>query len=123
MSNDRMPVDGPYRIYVDATPTGATLDVTAFVRAVVLNLASAADEDGESLLDDLVEIAELERSAGAQGPDSHAAHERDERVERLLQEVAGDAKLPVYGGQVARLAGSLARIAAPRPVPGQRGAA
>ncbi|GGU12921.1 hypothetical protein [Streptomyces violascens] len=120
MSTDRTPVDGPFRIHVDATPTGATLDVTHYLTTVLLSLAAAAEEDGEGLLAELVEVAGLARSAQAQGRDSHAAHERDERVAALLAEVADEGLIPVYGPAVGRLADRLREIAAPRPVPSQR---
>lgn len=117
---DRMPVDGPFRIYVDALPTGATLDMSHYLTAVLLNLAAAAEEDGAGVLADLVNIAELARSAQSQGSDSHAAHERDERVEALLAEVADEGKVPVYGAQVLRLANRLRDIGAPKAVPQAR---
>ncbi|MEV5977551.1 hypothetical protein [Streptomyces sp. NPDC052114] len=123
MSDDRTPVDGPFRIGVDAIPTGVGLDVSHYLTAVILGIAQAADEDGEQLLDDLRDIAALARSAAVQGSDSHAAHERDEEVARLLAEVADDGVIPVYGDQAARLRDRLAVLTAPRPVPGQRGAA
>ncbi|MBW5420239.1 hypothetical protein GKQ77_01470 [Streptomyces sp. BG9H] len=120
MSADRTPVTGPFRIHVDARPAGVGIDVSHYLTAVVLGLAQAADEDGHGLLDDLRYIAELARSAAHQGSDSHAAHERDERVADLLAEVADDGVIPVYGEQVARLRDRLAVLTAPRPVPGQR---
>jgi hypothetical protein len=119
MSNDRMPVDGPYRIYVDATPGGATLDMSHYLTAVLLNLAAAAEEDGEGLLSELVDIAELNRSAAHQGIDSHAAHQRDVQVAELLAEVADTGLVPVYGAQVMRLADRLRSIAALKSVPTQ----
>ncbi|MFF8656761.1 hypothetical protein [Streptomyces huasconensis] len=120
MSDDRTPVTGPFRIHVDATPTGVGLDVTHYLTAVILGLAQTADEEGDGLLDDLRNIAELARSAAHQGSDSHAAHERDERVADLLAEVADDGVIPVYGAQVGRLRDRLAVLTAPRSVPGQR---
>lgn len=119
MPDDRMPVDGPYRIYVDLLPTGATLDVSHYLTAVLLNLAEAAAEGGDELLAELVNISELARSAAVQGSDSHAAHERDERVAELLAEVADEGRVPVYGAQVLRLADRLRSIAAPKAVPAQ----
>ena len=117
---DRMPVDGPFRIYVDALPTGATLDLSHYLTSVLLNLASAAEEDGKGLLAELVHIAQCARQAAAQGADSHAAHERDERVAELLSEVADDGRVPVYGAQVLRLADRLLSIGALKSVPTQR---
>lgn len=118
--NDNTPVDGPYRITINATPSGAGLDVSHYLTAVLLSLAAAAEDNPEGVLEDLVDLAELARSASAQGRNSHAAHERDERVQRLLAEVADDGVIPVYGAQVGRLRDRLAQIAAPRPLPGQR---
>ncbi|MFD7016036.1 response regulator transcription factor [Streptomyces sp. NPDC059928] len=119
-SAGQLVVDGPFRVSVSATPTGASVDVSHYLASVLLNLAAAAEEDGGGLLAELVGLAELARSAQAQGRDSHAAHERDERVAGLLAEVADEGRIPVYGPQVGRLAGALREIAAPRPVPSQR---
>ena len=118
--NDRMPVDGPYRIYVNPTPTGAGVDVSHYLTAVLLNLAAAAEEDPEGVLEELLDLAAMARSASLQGRDSHAAHERDERVQKLLGEVADDGVIPVYGPQVARFGARLSEIATPRPVPAQQ---
>ncbi|MDT9688156.1 hypothetical protein Q5762_07270 [Streptomyces sp. P9(2023)] len=120
MSDDRTPVDGPFRVHVEAIPAGATLDMSHYLTSVLLNLAAAAEEDGEGLLAELVHIAECARQAAHQGSDSHAAHERDERVADLLAEVANDGKVPVYGGQVLRLAERLTAIGTPKAVPGPR---
>lgn len=116
----RLVVDGPFRVSVAATPAGASVDVSHYLASVLLNMAAVAEEDGEGLLAELVEIAELARSAQAQGRDSHAAHQRDSRVDALLAEVADEGLIPVYGPQVRRLADRLREIAAPRPVPSQR---
>ena len=104
------PVDGPWRIGVTTLPTGAGLDVSHYLTGFVTRLAQAAEEDPKSLLAQLLEIAALARSAGAQGSDSHAAHERDERVDDLLAEVAGEGVLPVYGQQVSLLARRLLAV-------------
>ena len=117
------PVDGPFPIRVEATPSGCELDITAYLtRAVLTELITAADEDPEGLVDELRDMAGLLRSALHQGPDSHARHEFDERMQELVEELGGGT-VPVYGAQVGRLAEVLAGVAAPRPVPGQRGAA
>ncbi|MEU3160048.1 hypothetical protein ABZ753_21705 [Streptomyces griseoincarnatus] len=118
------PVDGPFPIRVNTTPSGCELDVSTFLaRAVFAQLISAADEDPEGLVDELREMAALQRSAVHQGPDSHARHEYDACMESLVNELADGGTIPVYGAQVGRLAEALASIAAPQPVPGQRGAA
>jgi hypothetical protein len=123
VSTDRTPVTGPFRIHVEPLPTGATLDMSHYLTSVLLNLAAAAEEDGEGLLAELVHIAKCARQGAHQGPDSHAAHERDERVNDLLTEVADEGRVPVYGAQVLRLAARLHAIGSPKAVPGQRGAA
>jgi hypothetical protein len=115
----RQPVDGPFRIYVDATPTGIRLDVSHYLGTIVTALAQLADEDPQGLLDDLQELAALARTARAEGSDSHAAHARDALVDSLLAEV-GDGAIPVYGAQVGRLRDRVAELIAPRPVPTQR---
>lgn len=116
---DYQPVTGPFRIGVTALPTGAELDLTHYLSTLVLSLAQAADEDGEGVLDELREIADLDRSAGHQGIDSHATHERDELVQQFLDGLSAGS-VPVYGEQVLRLAEALRRTVAPRPVPVQR---
>ena len=120
ITNDS-PVDGPFPIRVNPTPSGAELDLSAFlISAVFTELITAADEDPEGLVEELADMAGLLRSAVHQGRDSHARREFDERMHRLVDEFAGGGVVPVYGRQVGRLAERLARIAAPRPVPGQR---
>lgn len=115
----RMPVDGPYRMYVDSTASGASIDVSHYLTFVFVELAARAEEDPEGVLDELLELAQVARSARHQGRDSHSAHDRDERVQRLLAEVADGGVIPVHGAQVGRLAERLAEVA-PRPVSGQR---
>ncbi|MEW2351490.1 hypothetical protein AB0904_27955 [Streptomyces sp. NPDC006684] len=113
------PVTGPSRIYVDPTPTGIRLDISDYLRTFLTGLAQAADEDPQSLLADLLELAALARVAHAEGSDSHAAHARDALVDSLLTEI-GDGRIPVYGAQAGRLRDRLAELTAPRPVPTQR---
>lgn len=103
----RPAVDGPFRIGVVARPVGVGLDVSHYLTHVVTALARAAEDEPESLLSDLQDIAALARSASHQGSDSHAAHERDERVEQLVDEIADGGVLPVYGPRVGRLADRL----------------
>lgn len=118
---ERTPVTGPFRIHVDAIPAGARLDLSHWLGSVLMNLAALAEEDGEALLDELVELAEVARSASVRGKDSHAAHERDERLAGLMAELADDGCVPVYGPQVVRLGERLRRVGMPKAVPGQRG--
>jgi len=119
--NDNTPVDGPFPIRINATPSGCELDMTAFlVSAVFTELITRADDDPEGLVEELRDMSELLRSAVHQGRDSHARHEFDERMQQLVKEFANDGMVPVYGAGVGRLRDRLARIAAPRSVPGQR---
>lgn len=121
MTDTTPPVDGPFPIRVNATPSGAELDLSAFlISAVFTALITAADEDPEGLVDELKDMADLLRSAAHKGRDSHARHEFDERMQAMVKEFGNDGMVPVYGAQVGRLAERLSGIAAPRPVPAQR---
>nr|WP_241670750.1 hypothetical protein [Streptomyces lavendulae] len=116
-----MPVDGPFAIKVTTTPSGADLDVSAFlVKAVFADLIAKADEDPEGLVEELADMAQLLRSAVHQGRDSHARHEYDERMQQLVDEFAGGGLIPVYGNQVGRLRDRLTAITTPRPVTTQQ---
>ncbi|MFI9200216.1 hypothetical protein [Streptomyces sp. NPDC053048] len=117
--NERMPVDGPFRIYVTRLSGGAALDVSHMVTERLLQLARDFEEDPEGVGELLTDIAELDRSAT--GVDSHAGHERDERLEGLLESIGGG-RLHVYGRQVVALAERLMSLVRPR-VPQQRGEA
>lgn len=123
MTTQNTPVDGPFPIRVNPTPSGAELDLSAFlINAVFTELITAADEDPQGLVEELADMADLLRSAVHNGRDSHARHEFDERMHKLVDEFAGGGTVPVYGSQVGRLAARLGEIATPRPVPGQRSA-
>ncbi|WP_439947258.1 hypothetical protein [Streptomyces sp. BBFR109] len=120
MTDTDTPVDGPFPIRVNPTPSGCELDMTSFLTTVFTELITKADEDPEGLVEELADMAGLLRSAMHQGRDSHARHEFDARMQALVQEFADDGLVPVYGGQVARLRDRLDVIAQPRPVPAQR---
>jgi hypothetical protein len=114
-------VGGPFPIRVNATPSGAELDMTSFlISAVFTELITKADDDPEGLVEELRDMAGLLRSAVHQGRDSHAQHEFDDRMQGLVKEFGNDGMVPLYGPAVARMRDRLAEIAAPRPVPGQR---
>ena len=121
MTSNNTPVDGPYPIRVNATPSGAELDLSAFLmKAVLTELITAADEDPERLVEELRDMADLLRSATHQGRDSHARHEFDERMIGMVKEYGNDGMVPLYGAAVGRLRDKLAEIAAPRPIPAAR---
>jgi hypothetical protein len=119
--DEATPVDGPFPVRVAATLSGAELDVSSFLfKAVFAELIAKADDDPEALAEELSDMADLLRSAVAQGPNSHARHEFDEAMQRMVKEYAADGLIPLYGPAVGRMAERLTEIAAPRPVPGQR---
>lgn len=100
-------VSGPHPIHVRPTPTGAALDIEGYVTALVLCLAREE-------LDALTEIADAydaNRPHDPHGPEQLL-------VERLLARLG--TSLPVYGGQVLRLAEQLQAIG--EQLPGQGGA-
>ncbi|MEU0808737.1 hypothetical protein [Streptomyces sp. NPDC005970] len=113
-----MPVDGPHRIYVDPIPGGASLDVEAFVQHVV---------------HDVIELLLTEKYGDRfdalgdmQARDPHLIElPGNLPFESLVADLIGDinTKMPVYGGQVLRLAERLRELGEPKAVPGQRGAA
>lgn len=117
-------IDGPFPLSIDATETGAELNVSAFlIRAVFAELISQATDDPQGLAEELAGMGELLRSALHQGADSHARHEFDERMDKLVDTVADGGTVPVYATGLGQLRDAVLEIAAPRPVPGQRGAA
>lgn len=111
--SERTPVTGPHRISADPTPTGVTLDISHFITTLLVQLAHDTDDDPTGVLDDLQQIAAADRAA--HGSDSHAGHERDERVEALLDRLGGG-RIHVYGRQAIALADRLWNVAQPRPV-------
>ncbi|MFI2078274.1 hypothetical protein [Streptomyces triculaminicus] len=118
--SERMPVTGPFRVYVDPAPAGVELDVSHMIYALLRQLAEDFEDDPEGVGAELVAIAEADRAS--RGPDSHATHERDGLLERLLDSIGGGA-VPVYGSQVLRLAQRLMDLGRSRGVPRQRGEA
>lgn len=114
-------IDGPFPINLRATQNGAELDISRFlVRAVFTELITQAAEDPEGFTEELADLYELMRSAMHQGRDSHARHEFDERMDKLVDEYADGGTVPLYGAAVGQLRDAAAQIASPRPVPGQQ---
>lgn len=107
----RPAITGPYRVYVRRTPTGAMLDVEAYLTATLTTIA-----DNPDLLDLLMEIAEDRGQAR-----EHDGWEPEELLVEKLTAALGY-ELPLYGPAVAALADRL-RAVAPAPavaIPGQR---
>ncbi|MFC5144232.1 hypothetical protein [Streptomyces aureoversilis] len=115
--HDRQPVTGPFRVYVDPASAGVEIDVSHMIYALLRQLAADFEEDPDGVGEILTEIAAADRAAN--GPDSHATHERDARLEGLLESIGGG-KVPVYGQQVLRLAERLRVLGMPKSVPHQR---
>lgn len=117
-------IEGPFPLTLTATTTGADLDITTYLtRAVLLELFAQADEDPHGFGEELADLHQLAVSAQHQGRDSHARHEFDDRVQTLIDGLAGGGLVPLYAGGLRQLRDAIDRVLAPREVPGQRGAA
>lgn len=86
-------IEGPTPLTIKATANGAELDITRFLRAVFLDLFDAADADPEGFGAELADMAALSVSAQHGGANSHARHEYDERMNRLIEQFASDGKV------------------------------
>ncbi|MET7933433.1 hypothetical protein [Streptomyces sp. NPDC005322] len=107
----RPAVTGPTRLYVRRIPGGAVLDVGHYLTRVITSIA-----DDPELLDLLLEIAEDRGSAR-----QYDGHQPEGLlVERLAAGLGYE--LPLYGGEVARLADRLRDAAPVVSVPAQRAA-
>jgi hypothetical protein len=111
MTTQAMPVDGPHRVYVRRIPSGAELDVSHLIGRLIVALARDFEEDPDGLADELRHIADADRAARGKGPDTHAAHDRDQRVQQFLDMLGGGVQT-VYGDQVHALAAALLAAAA-----------
>ncbi|WP_406156887.1 hypothetical protein [Streptomyces canus] len=114
-------IEGPFPLTLRATETGADLDISRFlVKALFTELITQAAEDPEGVVEELTDMGELLRSALHQGPDSHARHEFDERMDKLVDTYADGGSVPLYATGLHQLRDAVVEIATPRPVPGQR---
>lgn len=113
-------IDGPFPITVRATEHGAELDVSTFViRAVLAQLITDAADDPEGVGEELAGLGELLTSAMHQGRDSHARHELDGQMQRLVDRLADGGAIPLYADGVRQMRDVFGELAAPRPVPAQ----
>lgn len=111
----RPAVTGPYRLYVRRIPTGATLDVSDYLIAMIETIA-----DNPDLMDLMSEIEEDRQNARAH---KHDGWEPEALLVEQLMAALGY-ELPLYGEAVTRLADRL-RAVVPAPavaIPGQRSA-
>lgn len=114
-------IEGPFPLTVRATEHGAELDISRFlVRAVFAEIFRAADDDPHGFGEELADMYALHQSAQTQGRDSHARHEFDERMNKLIDELADGGTIPLYAGGLHQLRDAAAEITAPRPLPGQQ---
>lgn len=113
-------IEGPFPLTLHVTDDGAELGMTSFLRAVFLDLFNAADSDPEGFGEEFAEMHALAQSAQSQGRNSHARHEFDERMHRILDKFTGDGRIELYAGGLHQLRDAAAEITAPRPVPGQQ---
>lgn len=113
-------IEGPFPLTVRPTEKGAELDVSEFlVRAVLLQLFADAAEDPHGVGEELADMYELSVSAQHQGRDSHARHEFDERVNKMLG-AFGDGRIELYATGLTQLRDSLNEVLKPREIPAQR---
>ncbi|MEV7112391.1 hypothetical protein [Streptomyces anulatus] len=114
--SDETPVTGPIPIYVRTIPTGVVLDLEALTRLVVGDVLDAllAPNDTEAW-DRLHSLADTDRTA-AEGRLPY-----EELVAELTDRASS--RVPLYGPAALEMSWKLREASAPRPVPGQRGAA
>lgn len=119
--NQHYTITAPIPITLRPTATGVDIDVSQWLtRGVLLELFAEAAEDPMGFAEEMADMHQLAVSAQHQGRDSHARHEFDARVEKLLDRVADGGRIPVYGTGLGELRNATAELAAPRPVPSQQ---
>ncbi|MGW5616207.1 hypothetical protein [Streptomyces sp. NPDC003877] len=118
--NKHYRIDAPIPVTLRPTDKGVDIDISRFlVRAVFLELFGQAAEDPEGFGEEFADMHQLALSAQHQGRDSHARHEFDARMEKLLEQYAGDGRIEVYSDGLRQMRDATAELTAPRPVPAQ----
>jgi hypothetical protein len=113
-------VEGPFPLTVRPTESGADLDVSRFlVRAVLVQLFADAAEDPDGFGEEFADLHFLSQSAQIQGRDSHARHEFDERVDKMLGGF-GDGRIDLYTTGLRQLRDALDEVLKPREIPAQQ---
>lgn len=113
-------IEGPFPLTVRPTETGADLDVSTFlIRAMLLQLFADAAEDPTGFGEEFADLHALSQSAQVQGRDSHARHEFDDRVDKLLAGF-GDGRINLYATGLRQLRDAIDAVLAPRSVPAQQ---
>jgi hypothetical protein len=114
-------IDAPIPITLRPTADGVDIDASLWLtRALFLDLFAEAAEDPMTFAEEMADMHQLALSAQHQGSDSHARHEFDARMEKLLDRVADGGRIRVYGTGLGQMRDATAEIAAPRPVPAQQ---
>jgi hypothetical protein len=114
-------LDGPIPATIRPTEHGADIDATLYLtRVVFVELFAQAAEDPEAFGEEFAAMHELALSAQTHGPDSHARHAFDARMEDYLKQYADDGRIRLSHEGVRQMRDGAGEIAAPRPVPGQR---
>ncbi|KUF18412.1 MULTISPECIES: hypothetical protein [Streptomyces] len=116
-------IEGPTPLTIKATATGAEIGLASFLKLVFLELFEDADGDPSSFAEEFADMHSLSQAAQRGGVDCHARHEFDERLDQMIDRYADEGTVKVPSCGVTQLAAVVREIAAPRPVPGQRGAA
>lgn len=113
-------IEGPFPLTLRANGLGVDIDVSRFLSAVFLGLFEEAAKDPEGFGEWFADLHALAQSAQVQGRDSHARHEFDESMDKLVDAYADGGTVPLYTTGLRQLRDALADIAAPRPLPGQQ---
>jgi hypothetical protein len=114
-------LDGPIPATIRPTEHGADIDVSFWLtRAVFVELFAQAAEDPEGFAEEFADMHEMAQAAQLHGPDSHAQHAFDARMEDYLKAYADDGRIRLSHAGVRQMRDAGQEIAAPRPVPGQR---
>lgn len=113
-------IEGPFPLTVRPTESGADLDVSKFlVRAVLVQLFADAAEDPQGFGEEFADLHALSQSAQFQGRDSHARHEFDERVDKMLG-AFGEGRIDLYATGLRQLRDAIDAVLKPREIPAQR---
>jgi hypothetical protein len=113
-------IEGPFPLTVRPTESGADLDISRFlVRAVLVQLFADAAEDPQGFGEEFADLYALSQSAQVQGGDSHARHEFDERVDKMLG-AFGDGRIDLYTTGLRQLRDALDEVLKPREIPAQQ---
>lgn len=114
-------LDGPIPPTIRPTEHGADIDASLWLtRAVFTELFAQAAEDPEGFGEEFAAMHALALMAQTHGPDSHARHGFDMRMEDYLKAYADDGRIHLSHEGVRQMRDAGVEIATPRPVPSQQ---